>query len=55
MSATARTTGGASLGDIRGAGRHQTSLRPETIGDDIGAQHPARFFEAFVEQLDLEP
>jgi hypothetical protein len=47
--------GGARMGYMRGEGRNQTYLLPETIDDDIGAENSVRFLDAFVEQLDLEP
>jgi len=42
------------MGYIRGEGRNETYLLPETIDDYIGAEKPVRFLDAFVEQLDLE-
>jgi hypothetical protein len=42
------------MGYIRGEGRNQTYLLPETIDDDSGEANPVRFLDAFVEQLDLE-
>jgi transposase len=54
MSAQAKTKGGARMGYIRGEGRNQTYLLPETIDDYIGEENPVRFLDAFVEQLDLE-
>jgi hypothetical protein len=55
MSAKANTKGGARMGYMRGEGRHQTYLLPETMDDDIGEENPVRFWAAFVAQLDLEP
>lgn len=55
MSAKANTQGGARMGYIRGEGRHQTYLLPETSDDYMGEANPGRFLDAFVEQLDLEP
>jgi hypothetical protein len=43
------------MGSIRGEGRHQTSLLPDTIDDDLGAEHPVRVWDALVEPLDLGP
>jgi hypothetical protein len=54
MSAKANTQGGARMGDMRGEGRNQTALLPETIDDDIGEATPVRFLEACGAQLDLE-
>src|ERR671922_98759 len=42
------------MGYIRGEGRSQMYLLPETIDDYIGEEHPVRFLDAFVKQLDLE-
>ena len=38
---------------ITGMDRSQTLLLPESLEDYVGAQHPVRFLEAFVEGLDL--
>ena len=43
------------MGYMRGEGRNQTSLQPETIDDYLGEANPVRFLDAFVEQLDVEP
>jgi hypothetical protein len=43
------------MGYMRGAGHSQLYWLPETIDDDIGEEHPVRFWEAFVTPLDLEP
>jgi hypothetical protein len=42
------------MGYMRGEGRTQTYLLPETIDDDIGEANPVRFLDALVEPLDLE-
>jgi hypothetical protein len=34
--------------------RAQHILFPEVLDDDIAAEHPARFIDAFVDRLDLE-
>jgi transposase len=54
MSAKANTKGGARMGYIRGEGRGQMYLLPDTIDDYIGEENPIRFLDAFVKQLDLE-
>ena len=38
---------------IEGVGRDQHTLFPEVLDDYIPADHPARFIDAYVEQLDL--
>jgi transposase/macrodomain Ter protein organizer (MatP/YcbG family) len=38
---------------IAGADRSQAVLLPEVLDDFVGADHPVRFLEAFVAQLDL--
>ena len=38
---------------ILGMDRSQTLLLPESLEDYVGAQHPVRFLDAFVEGLDL--
>ena len=38
---------------ITGMDRSQTLLLPESLEDYVGAQHPVRFLDAFVEGLDL--
>ena len=55
MSAQANTKGGARRGAMRGEGRHQTYVLPDTLDDDSGAESPVRLLDAFVEPLDLEP
>jgi transposase len=55
MRAKANTKGGARRGYMRGEGRNQAYLLPETIDDDSGEANPVRFLDAFVEPLDLEP
>ena len=55
MSAKAKTKGGAKMGSIRGEGRHQTYLLPDTIDNDISEENPVRCLDAFVEPLDREP
>ena len=39
---------------ITGMDRSQTLLLPESLEDYVGAQHPVRFLDAFVEGLDLK-
>ena len=39
---------------ILGMDRSQTLLLPESLEDYVGAQHPVRFLDAFVEGLDLK-
>ena len=39
---------------ILGMDRSPTLLLPESLEDDLGAQHPVRFLEALVEGLDLK-
>jgi hypothetical protein len=55
MSANAYTKEGARMGYIRGEGRSQIYVLPETIDADIGAENPVRFGDACVKPLDLEP
>ena len=55
MRAKAKTTGGARMGERRGAGRHQVDLRPDTRDDDLGEAKPGRCVEACVAPLALEP
>jgi hypothetical protein len=55
MSAQAKTKGGVRMGDIRGEGRHQTYLLPDTSDEDLGEEHPVRVLAAFGEPLALEP
>lgn len=42
------------MGYIRGEGRSQMYLLPETIDDYIGEENPVRFLDAFVKRLNLE-
>ena len=39
---------------ILGMDRSPTLLLPESLEDDLGAQHPVRFLETLVEGLDLK-
>ena len=39
---------------ITGMDRSQTLLLPESLEDYVGAQHPVRFLDGFVEGLDLK-
>jgi transposase len=41
------------MGFIHGANRHKAILFPERLDDDIAAENPVRFLEAFVDHLDL--
>src|SRR6266851_749587 len=39
---------------IEGVGRDQQTLFPEVLDDYIPSDHPVRFIDAYVDQLDLE-
>ena len=41
------------MGCIHGAHRHDAILFPERLDDDIAAEHPVRFLDAFVDHLNL--
>jgi hypothetical protein len=41
------------MGLIHGAHRHEAILCPARLDDDIAAEHPVRFLDAFVEHLNL--
>jgi transposase len=42
------------MGFIHGANRHEAILVPERLDDDIAAENPVRFLDAFVDTLNLE-
>jgi hypothetical protein len=41
------------MGVIHGAHRHEAILFPERLDDDMAAENPVRFLEAFVDHLNL--
>jgi transposase len=41
------------MGFIHGADRHEAILCPARLDDDIAAENPVRFLDAFVDHLDL--
>ena len=41
------------MAHIQGTDRDQLLLLPDVIDDYVGADHPVRFIDAFVDQLDL--
>ncbi len=41
------------MGHIEGVSRHQSSLFPPRLDDAVGAAHPVRVIDAFVDMLDL--
>ena len=41
------------MGDIVGQDRTQSTLFPQALEEYIAAENPARFIDAFVEELDL--
>jgi len=41
------------MGSIHGANRHAVSLFPARLDDDIAAENPVRFLDAFVDARDL--
>jgi transposase len=45
--------GGKGMAYIRGVDRQQKLLLPESLEEYVGAEHPVRFIDAFVEGLDL--
>ena len=45
--------GAVGMGHIEGVSRHQSSLFPARLDDAIGAAHPVRVIDAFVDTLDL--
>jgi hypothetical protein len=42
------------MGHIQGANRHEEIEFPQRLDDYIAADNPARFIDAFVDELDLE-
>jgi transposase len=41
------------MGHIQGANRHEAIQFPQRLDDDLAADNPVRFIEAFVDALDL--
>jgi transposase len=41
------------MGFLHGADRHEAILCPARLDDDMAAEHPGRFLDAFVDHLDL--
>lgn len=42
------------MAHLSGTDRSQMLLLPEAVDDYVAAENPARFVEAFVDQLDLQ-
>jgi transposase len=40
------------MGHIQGANRHEEIQFPQRLDDDIAADNPVRFIDAFVDELD---